>query len=135
MPDDLELWEHPTADEFYLFTGWRQWADAGMVSSGLPEYLVKQTKANQIGNINPDGFYMFQIPGTHDLVRPVVKFKEGYPESLQTQHNEIYYAEVHQRGLIYFIGDEPHLDIERHSPALLEIADAQALQEIRTKLE
>jgi len=122
MPDVLELWEHPSAQEFYMFAGWRQWADAGMVSSGLPEYLVKQTKAHQIGIIRPDGFYMFQIPGTHDLVRPVVKFKEGYPESLQTQRNEIFYAEVQQRGLIYFIGDEPHLDIERYSAAVLEIA-------------
>lgn len=122
MSDALELWEQPEAEEVYMFIGWRQWADAGMVSSGLPEYLAKQSSAHLIGSVKPDGFYMFQIPGTHDLVRPVVKFNEGYPESLQTQRNEIYYAEVKKRGLIFFIGDEPHLDIERYCSTVLQIA-------------
>lgn len=122
MSDALELWEQPQAEVIYMFAGWRQWADAGMISSGLPEYLASRSSAELIGTIQPDGFYMFQIPGTHDLVRPVVNFKEGYPESLQAQRNEIYYAGNKQRGLIFFIGDEPHVDIERYTAAFLQLA-------------
>jgi predicted ATP-grasp superfamily ATP-dependent carboligase len=122
MSDAVEILEHPTADEIYMLAGWRQWADAGSTSSGLPQYLIEQTGAQKIGSIRPDGFYIFQIPGTHDLVRPVVKFESGYPESLQIQHNDLYYIEHNQRGLLIFLGDEPHLDVERYTQSFLHIA-------------
>jgi proteasome assembly chaperone (PAC2) family protein len=122
MAESLEIWEKPEADEIYMIVGWRQWADAGSVSSGLPDYLIQQTDARQIGAIRPDGFYLFQFPGTHDLVRPVVKFDQGYPEWLQTQHNELFYTGDQKRGLVFFLGDEPHLDVERYIAALLEAA-------------
>ena len=122
MTDAVEIQEHPTADEIYMLAGWRQWADAGSTSSGLPQYLIEQTGAQKIGSIRPDGFYIFQIPGTHDLVRPVVKFESGYPESLQIQHNDLYYIEHNQRGLLIFLGDEPHLDVERYAQSFLHIA-------------
>ncbi|UCD43028.1 MAG: PAC2 family protein, partial [Chloroflexota bacterium] len=114
MSDAVELLERPEAEEMYMIVGWRQWADAGSTSSGLPEYLIEQTGARKIGSIQPDGFYLFQIPGTHDLVRPIVKFNQGYPEELETQHNDLYYVEHNQHGLLIFLGDEPQLDIERY---------------------
>jgi proteasome assembly chaperone (PAC2) family protein len=122
MPDALNLWEQPKAQQIYMLAGWRQWADAGSVSSELPQYLVRQTKARPIGTIRPDGFYLFQIPGTHDLVRPVVKFEEGYPESLEIRRNELFYTGDEQRGVVIFLGDEPHLDIERYAAAILQAA-------------
>ena len=130
MSDAVEIWERPTADEVYMLAGWRQWADAGSISSGLPQYLVQQTGARQIGAIRPDGFYLFQFPGTHDLVRPVVKFDDGYPESLQVQRNEIYYVEDGRRGFVIFLGDEPHLDAERYVAAFLYIAQTLKVKRI-----
>ncbi|MCK4724288.1 MAG: PAC2 family protein [Anaerolineales bacterium] len=120
MPVALELWEQPQEDEIYMIIGWRQWADAGSVSSGLPQYLIEQTKAKQIGVVKNDGFYLFQIPGTHDLVRPVVNFTEGYPERLETQRNELYFTNHQGRGVVIFIGDEPHLDVERYVANILQ---------------
>ncbi len=122
MADAVELWEQPEAEEIYMFAGWRQWADAGSISSGLPQYLIKHTGARQIGALRNDGFYLFQFPGTHDLVRPVVKFHEGYPQSLQTPTNEFYYSGDSRRGYVYFLGDEPHMDVERYVEALLTAA-------------
>lgn len=123
METALELWEIPKAKEIYLIAGWQQWADAGSISSVLPRYLIQLTQARQIGQIKPDDFYLFQFPGTHDLVRPVVRFEEGFPASLDVPHNEFYYAEVNQRGLVIFLGYEPHLQIERYVSALLEAAE------------
>lgn len=122
MSEAVELWEKPNAREVYMLAGWRQWADAGSVSSGLPRYLIQRTKARPIGLIRTEGFYLFQIPGTHDLVRPVVRFRQGYPESLTTQKNEIYFVEQDGIGLIIFEGDEPHIDVERYANAFLEVA-------------
>ena len=78
MDDWVELWEKPIAEKKYMIAGWQQWADAGAISSGLPQYLVDQTNARKIGQIKPDGFYLFQLPGTHHLLRPEVKLDEGY---------------------------------------------------------
>jgi proteasome assembly chaperone (PAC2) family protein len=130
MSDIVDIRERPEAEEVFMLAGWRQWADAGSISSGLPQYLVQQTDARKIGEIRSDGFYLFQIPGTHDLVRPVVKFDEGYPESLQTKRNELYYAGDEARGVIYFMGEEPHLDVERYVAAFLQAAQRLGVKRI-----
>jgi proteasome assembly chaperone (PAC2) family protein len=105
-----------------MVVGWRQWADAGSVSSALPKYLLQHTNAHKIGQIKPDGFYLFQIPGTHDLVRPIVKFKDGYPQSIEARKNELFYTGDENSGVVFFLGDEPHLDVERYTDAMLYAA-------------
>lgn len=120
--DTLEFWKKPEADEMYMLVGFRQWADGGSVSSGLPEYLVHQARAKPIGRIRPEGFYLFQVPGTHDLMRPVVRFDEGYPAALDTQQNVFYFYKDGPRGVVIFLGDEPHMDVERYVESLLQAA-------------
>lgn len=121
--DDLvDLWEIPQSEEIFMLMGWRQWADAGSTSSGLPLYLAQQTKARPIGKIRSESFYLFQFPGTHDLVRPVVKFNQGLPESLQVPRNELFFSGDKLRGIVYFIGDEPHLNVEIYVESLLNTA-------------
>jgi hypothetical protein len=117
-----EFWKKPETEELYMLTGFRQWADAGSVSSGLPQYLVQQTRAEPIGKLRPDGFYLFQVPGTHDLMRPVVRYQEGFPESLETQHNDFFYTGDSQHGVVIFLGDEPHMDVDRYVGSLLGAA-------------
>lgn len=122
MADALELWKHPRSDEINMIVGWRQWADAGSVSSGLPAFLVRQLGAEPIGQIRGDGFYLFQTPGAHDLMRPVVRYVSGYPKSLEGQSNDFYYAGDEKKGLVIFIGDEPNMDVERYIAAILDAA-------------
>ncbi|MGW8144856.1 MAG: PAC2 family protein [Anaerolineales bacterium] len=130
MSDAVEFLERPDTEEMYMIAGWRQWADAGSTSSGLPEYLIEQTGARKIGSIKPDGFYLFQIPGTHDLVRPTVKFDQGYPEELDTQHNELYFTEHKGQGLLIFLGDEPQMDIERYTQSILHIVTTLGVKRV-----
>jgi proteasome assembly chaperone (PAC2) family protein len=131
MADALTFYEKPEAGDLVMLTGWRQWADAGSISSGLPLYLVQQLKAHQIGVIPPDGYYIFQIPGTHDLVRPVVKFDQGHPEYLQSRRNEFFYAPASKGpGVVVFLGDEPHLDVDRYVDTLLEAARTLGVRRI-----
>lgn len=122
MNRSYEIWEKPTAKEIVMIAGWRQWADAGAISSGLPEYLIQQTGATQIGEIGPDGFYLFQIPGTHHLLRPVVRFEEGHREFLEVRRNEFFYAGNSEKGLVIFLGDEPHLDVDRYASSFFAAA-------------
>jgi proteasome assembly chaperone (PAC2) family protein len=131
MTENFDLWEYPEADEIYMLAGWQQWADAGSISSGLPRYLVQRNEARQIGKLSPDGYYLFQIPGTHGLVRPIVKFKDGFPEWLQKEENDIYYIDLKNgKGLVIFMGSEPHLDIQRYADTFLGIARALGVKRI-----
>ncbi len=130
MSDPIEIWEKPEAEEIYMLAGWRQWADAGSISSMLPQYLIQQTQAEHIGSIRSDDFYLFQIPATHDLVRPVVKFKDGFPESLDVPVNELYYTGDGRRGIVFFLGDEPHLHIEHYAAAFLDAAEQLGVRRI-----
>jgi len=130
MQEMIDLKEKPLSSESIMIAGWRQWADAGSTSSGLPEYLIQLTGARPIGSIRSDGFYLFQFPGTHDLVRPVVQFKDGYPVALHSQRNELFYAGDEQRGFVFFLGDEPHLNIEGYASAFLEVAGQLGVKRI-----
>ena len=130
MSDPVEFFEKPEAGEVYMLIGWRQWADAGSMSSGLPQYLVELTGARKIGRVRPDDFYLFQFPGTHDLIRPVVKYEEGYPVSLETPNNEIFFTEVGRCGLVIFIGDEPHLGVEAYAGSILSAARTLGVRRI-----
>jgi proteasome assembly chaperone (PAC2) family protein len=122
MNDLVTLEEIATASETYMIAGWQQWADAGSVSSGLPQYLITHTNARKIGEINPDGFYLFQIPGTHHLLRPEVHFEEGYSEEIRPRRNEFYYVELGEKGLVLFTGDEPHIQVDHYADALFRAA-------------
>ena len=113
----VELWKKPAWGR-YMIAGWRQWADAGSISSGLPQYLIEQTDATKIGRIRPRGFYLFQIPGTHHLIRPLVKLNEGYREALQPRRNEFFYSE--EKGFFIFLGQEPHLNEEQYAEAFFD---------------
>lgn len=122
MNDLVTLEEITTASETYMIAGWQQWADAGSVSSGLPQYLITHTNARKIGEINPDGFYLFQIPGTHHLLRPEVHFEEGYSEEIRPRRNEFYYVELGEKGLVLFTGDEPHIQVDHYADVLFHAA-------------
>ena len=129
MMDNLvELWERPAAEEKYMIAGWHQWADAGSISSALPEYLIDFTGARKVGEIKSDEFYLFQIPGTHDLLRPKIKLNEGYRQSLSPRSNEFFYSGNEQKGLVIFLGEEPHLNVERYAEAFFD-----AVQELGVK--
>jgi proteasome assembly chaperone (PAC2) family protein len=119
---NLELFERPEAAEIYMIAGWRQWADGGEVSSGLPEYLIDKLGARKIGHIRPDGMYLFQTPVSQFLFRPRVKFEEGYRVDMSGPRNDVYYWGDEKRGLVIFIGDEPQLNVEKYAEAFFEIA-------------
>lgn len=130
MNERVELWETPTAKEVYMIAGWRQWADAGAISSGLPEYLIDHLDARAIGRIKTDDFYLFQIPGTHHFLRPEIKLEDGYRQSLEETENAVYYAGDDEKGLVIFLGDEPHLNIERYAEAFFDVAQALNVKRI-----
>jgi len=129
MSELYEIWERPTSAR-YMIAGWQQWADAGAVSSGLPLYLLEQTQAAKIAEIHPDGFYLFQVPGTHDLFRPMVKLQEGHRESMEEKLNEFFFAGDDEHGFYIFLGEEPHLNEERYADAFFDVVEELGIERV-----
>lgn len=129
MNDLIELWEKPAPGK-YMIAGWHQWADAGDISSGLPQYLIDKTQARKIGEIKPDGFYLFQIPGTHHLLRPVVKLNEGHREELRERRNEFFDSGDDEKGFLIFLGEEPHRNEEQYAEAFLDAVEELGVKRV-----
>ncbi len=130
MNDSVNIWEKPKAEQIYMLAGWEQWADAGSVSSGLPQYLISHLRARKIGELRPDGFYLFQIPGMHHLLRPQVKFEDGHSKTIKASENSLYYTGDEQKGIVIFTGEEPNMDIDRYADALFSAAKQLSVQRI-----
>jgi len=129
MNDLLDLWEKPAAGK-YMIAGWHQWADAGNVSSGLPQYLIDQTRARKIGEAKQDSFYLFQIPGTHHLMRPVVKLKDGHREWMEKRRNEFFYAGDDEQGFLIFLGEEPHQNEDQYADLFLDAVEELGVKRV-----
>jgi proteasome assembly chaperone (PAC2) family protein len=121
----FEVWDRPSVGK-YMIAGWHQWADAGAISSGLPQYLIDKMHAKRIGRIRPGGFYLFQLPGAHHFLRPVVTLEEGHRKRLQQKRNEFFCpaeAETEmafEKGFLIFLGEEPHQNEEQYAKAFLD---------------
>ncbi|MFN2282931.1 MAG: PAC2 family protein [Anaerolineae bacterium] len=124
MEDAFDLWETPKAKEMYMLAGWQQWADAGSISSGLPQYLIEKLEARRIGELDSEDYYLFQIPGTHHFLRPQIKLEEGYRQAMSTRDNEFFYSGDEEKGLVIFLGEEPHLRAERYAAAFFDVVEA-----------
>jgi predicted ATP-grasp superfamily ATP-dependent carboligase len=116
--------------EVYMIAGWRQWADAGSVSSELPKYWIDKLGARKIGEIRDDGFYLFQTPATQFMFRPRIKFEEGYRTAFTGPVNEVYWWTDGEKGLVIFVGDEPHIKAQAYAEAFFDIAEQLGVRRI-----
>ncbi|MFC1990047.1 PAC2 family protein [Chloroflexota bacterium] len=119
--------EKPT----FMVAGFTQWANAGNVSTGIPEYLIEKLHARRVGHIRKDDFYIFQLPGSHFMFRPSVKYADGYEEDYQEETiNDFHYAEISGKGLIIFIGTEPNQHEDVYVNTLLDGAKELGVKRI-----
>ncbi|MFC2039875.1 PAC2 family protein [Chloroflexota bacterium] len=134
MKNDLLILEKDTINPkkpTFMIAGFNQWANAGEVSSGIPEYLIEKLQAKRLGHICKNDFYLFQTPVSHFMFRPSVKYIEGYEEDYQKELvNDFHYAEIDDKGLIIFIGTEPNQREDMYVNTLLDAAEELGVKRI-----
>ena len=130
MDERVYLWETPTAKENVMIAGWHQWADAGSISSGLPAYLIEKLDTRKIGEISRERFFLFQMPGAHHLLRPEVHTKDGVVQEMRVIKSELHYAELGGKGVVIFLGEEPHVNEEEYAEAFFDITEALGVNRI-----
>src|SRR3954470_6891368 len=89
------------------FTGWME---GGEVSTGPVKQLLTNVEARKIAQIDPEGYYIYNFPGSMELsalFRPTVQYLDGVVQSLEVPENIFHCDERHK--LILFTGKEPNL--------------------------
>jgi predicted ATP-grasp superfamily ATP-dependent carboligase len=134
MSNDLLVLEKgiiKTQKPTFMIAGFNQWANAGNVSTGIPEYLIEKLHARRVGHIRKDDFYIFQVPGSHFMFGTPVKYVNGYEEDYQGEPiNDFHYAEIDEKGLIIFIGTEPNQREDVYVNTLLDGAEELGIKRI-----
>lgn len=115
----------PTLQDARLVIGLAGWMDGGDVSTGTIEYLVANTEAQRIAEINPEEFLIYNVPGSMEvsaLLRPHTRIEEGRILAFEAPTN-VFYCDPAQR-LILFSGREPHFRWSSFADCIFRVADA-----------
>lgn len=120
----LHLDRVPELNEGVLILGFRGWMDGGEVSTGTVEYLIETFGAEQFGEIHPDGYYVYSVPGALQIAamfRPHAQIEDGRVTGYDEPSNELYVSEDH--NAILFIGDEPHISWHQYTRELFSVVE------------
>ena len=106
----LHIHTRPRLEKATLLLGFSGWMNGGEISTGTLQYLIDRLGAQQFADIEPDGFYINNFPGSMELTalfRPPAKITDGLVTDLEMPSNNFFYDE--DTELIFFIGKEPNL--------------------------
>ena len=127
----LTIHEKPVLKNTRMVLGFFGWMDGGNVSTGTVEYLKNKLKAKKFAEINPQNFYVFNLPGAMEQVahfRPYCRVQNGFLLDFQYPQNEFFYDE--KNNLILFSGKEPNLRWNEYADCIFELGDKFDLKEL-----
>ena len=97
--------------------------NAGNVSAGGIQYLIRHFKATKFAEIMTSRYHVYNMPGDQGL-RPVFKMDDGLIVEAHFPKDEFYYAvnPTADHDLVLFLGTEPHLDWEEYADTVVSVA-------------
>jgi proteasome assembly chaperone (PAC2) family protein len=122
-PDLLTIHRSVALDHGTLVLALSGWMDGGDVSTGTVRRLVHLLDAQPMAEIDPEPFYIYNIPGTMDVAamfRPHIQIEGGLTKTVDMPTNTFYCHEP--ANLILFIGKEPNLRWRTFGECILRLA-------------
>jgi len=129
--DELNIWKEPKLENPRLLLGFSGWMDGGNVSTGTIECLIDKLGAERFAEIEPEGFYIYNFPGSMEitaLFRPHVKVKDGLIQTYEVPKNEFFCNE--HNNLILFLGKEPNLKWAEFAQCIFTLCKEFGVKEI-----
>lgn len=127
----IKLRDWPKLNRATLVLAFTGWMDGGDVSTGTVKRLVHLLEADPVANIDPEPFYLYNVPGSMEiaaLFRPHVEIEDGLIKSVNMPENTFY---VHSpANLVLFIGKEPNLGWRTFGECVLEFASQAGVRRI-----
>jgi proteasome assembly chaperone (PAC2) family protein len=121
--DVLHVSQHPTLSDATLVLAFSGWMDGGDVSTGTVTRLVQLTGAQPFADIDPDPFYIYNLPGSMEvaaLFRPYIQIRDGLMRMLDLPTNVFHFQQV--ANLVLFVGKEPNLRWRQFGECILRLA-------------
>jgi proteasome assembly chaperone (PAC2) family protein len=117
MPE-LNVSFRPALRRPVLVAAFRGWNDGGQGATLGGGYLAKQWGAQQFAQIDPEGFYDFQV------TRPQVALEEGLTRKLEWPENTFLHAAIPglDRDAVILLGVEPNLRWKTFSGLVVGLA-------------
>jgi proteasome assembly chaperone (PAC2) family protein len=125
MAGCLLIHEQPELIAPYIIIGYKGWLNAGEVSTGCIDYLRSKLSAHKFAHIEPQGFYIYQIPSptSDQTLRPYARIREGLVKKLDMPQNDFFFWKSGtDHDLILFQGVEPNLAWPEYGQAILDVA-------------
>jgi len=129
--DCLKIHGEPTLENPTLVMGFTGWMDGGHSSTGTIDYLRICLRAERFAEIDPDGFYILNVPGSMEMTsmfRPHIKYADGMIEKFEYPRNVFYAHSEH--SMILFEGQEPNLSWGRYCAAMFEVCRRFSVRQI-----
>jgi len=121
--------QRPSLREPLMIVGFGGWPNAGEVSTWVVTHLIRTFGATKCAEIKPDSFFNLCQQ------RPVVSVEEGLVRSITFPCNAFYAcraAGLAAKDLLFFLGQEPHLQWPAFTEAFLNLAQRLGVVEILT---
>jgi predicted ATP-grasp superfamily ATP-dependent carboligase len=121
--DRLRLQPVPRFADGRMVIGFSGWMDGGTVSTGTIDWFVRNLNATPVGTIAPEGFYIYNLPGSMEVAamfRPYTHIQDGIIRTYQPPVNLFYLCPTQQ--LLLFSGKEPNFGWNEFADCLFESA-------------
>src|SRR5919202_6459899 len=128
MADELRVATRPTLRNPVLITAFRGWNDGGQGASLAGGYLAKTWGAARFAEIEPEGFFDFQV------TRPHVSLIEGRTRKIDWPDNAFYHARVPglDRDAVLLLGIEPNVRWKTFTGLVASLAEDLSVELVIT---
>jgi proteasome assembly chaperone (PAC2) family protein len=125
MSDELIVHERPALRSPVLVAAFRGWNDGGQAASLAAGYLAKLWNAQQFAEIDPEGFFDFQV------TRPHVSLVDGVTRKVEWPETAFRHASLPglERDAVLLTGNEPNVRWKAFTRLIVEL-----VQELRIEL-
>src|SRR5919197_3379962 len=118
MADELRVVQRPDLRNAVLITAFRGWNDGGQGASLAGGYLAKTWTAQRFAEIEPEGFFDFQV------TRPHVSLVEGVTRRIDWPETTFYHCRPDglDRDIVLLLGIEPNVRWRTFSELVVGLA-------------
>jgi len=123
--EKLRILARPKLTDTRMLLGFSGWMNGGDASTGTIEWLAGELKARKLAEIEPEGFYIYNFPGSMEIAamfRPHCTIRDGLVTAFDPPRNEFRYSEPD--NLILFTGKEPNLAWPEYAECMFSLASA-----------
>lgn len=131
VDESLQVYKKLAFKQPRMLLSFSGWMDGGEVSTGTIRWLIDKLKAEDFAEIEPRGFYIYNVPGMMEVAsmfRPHVQIEDGTIKSFEFPTNVFFYDTTHD--LILFLGKEPNLEWEEFADCIFSLCEACNVQSI-----